>query len=156
MGSRGMLLADRDGGLPHSPRGDTTAVVSVAGDKDLRRLWGRDRWQATAELKSDSGRVRPEQEQWLADLREAGIAAFAWRPGNWDAIQASLAGSNIGFAYSMYPLFIGFAYLFRGYSLPSQRPLPATRGQDNAARDVRAGPPQLGEYACHSETSMSS
>ncbi|MBA2225616.1 hypothetical protein H0921_05500 [thermophilic bacterium 2918] len=50
-----------------------------------RQRWDRSQRLAFAELKSDSGRLRPEQEEWLAELRAmgplpaAGIPAFLWR-----------------------------------------------------------------------------
>lgn len=44
-----------------------------------------------AELKSDKGRVRPEQQAWLAALRAAGVKAVVWRPRMWDDVLACLA-----------------------------------------------------------------
>jgi hypothetical protein len=44
-----------------------------------------------AELKTEKGRFRPEQESTIASLREAGIEVFTWRPSDWpDAIYAAL------------------------------------------------------------------
>lgn len=43
-----------------------------------------------AELKTDTGKVRPEQETWLLRLRAAGETAYIWRPSNWDLIVARL------------------------------------------------------------------
>lgn len=47
-----------------------------------------------AELKSDKGRLRPEQMAWLCALRETcdvlhpsrQVQVFVWRPRDWDAI----------------------------------------------------------------------
>ena len=39
------------------------------------------------ELKSTVGRVKPEQEAWLADLRQVpGVEVYEWRPADMDAI----------------------------------------------------------------------
>lgn len=42
------------------------------------------------ELKTDTGRVRPEQTTWLQALRAAGATAILWRPSDWPAIQSAL------------------------------------------------------------------
>ena len=39
-----------------------------------------------AELKSETGKVRPEQQQWLMRLRAGGEAAYLWRPSDWPLI----------------------------------------------------------------------
>jgi hypothetical protein len=43
-----------------------------------------------AELKTDRGRVRPEQQRWLDTLAAAGADAYVWRPADWPTIQATL------------------------------------------------------------------
>jgi len=35
-----------------------------------------------AELKSDAGKVRPEQLEWLDDLRSCGVEVYLWRPAD--------------------------------------------------------------------------
>jgi hypothetical protein len=35
-----------------------------------------------AELKSDKGKVKPEQEQWLDAIRACGVEAYLWRPAD--------------------------------------------------------------------------
>lgn len=37
-----------------------------------------------AELKTERGRVTPEQEAWLAAFRAAGVEAYVWRPSDWE------------------------------------------------------------------------
>lgn len=39
-----------------------------------------------AELKSNSGRVTPEQQAWLDALTAAGVEAHVWRPRDWHAV----------------------------------------------------------------------
>ena len=44
-----------------------------------------------AELKTQTGQVRPEQRQWLADLGTvAGVEVHLWRPSDWPTVQAVL------------------------------------------------------------------
>ena len=43
-----------------------------------------------AELKTDEGKLKPEQEEWLADLDAAGAVVHVWRPSSLDAIRAAL------------------------------------------------------------------
>lgn len=35
------------------------------------------------ELKTETGRLRPEQEAWIADLEQAGADVAVWRPSDW-------------------------------------------------------------------------
>jgi hypothetical protein len=35
------------------------------------------------ELKTESGRIRPEQQAWIADLTAAGVDTDIWRPSDW-------------------------------------------------------------------------
>lgn len=43
------------------------------------------------ELKTDKGRVRPEQITWLGTLEACGVETHIWRPRNFDQLQARLA-----------------------------------------------------------------
>lgn len=44
------------------------------------------------ELKTATGRVRPEQQQWIDALQAAGQDAAVWRPDQWDDIEHELKG----------------------------------------------------------------
>ena len=44
-----------------------------------------------AELKREGGRTTQAQRDWLADLRQAGVA-YEWRPSDWPEIVAVLTG----------------------------------------------------------------
>lgn len=35
------------------------------------------------ELKTETGRVRPEQDAWIEDLQSAGVDVDVWRPSDW-------------------------------------------------------------------------
>jgi VRR-NUC domain len=43
-----------------------------------------------AELKSERGKLRPEQAQWLEAFQAAGAEARIWRPDDWAAIEERL------------------------------------------------------------------
>ena len=40
-----------------------------------------------AELKSENGRLTPDQERWLRLLGECPCEVYLWRPSNWDEIE---------------------------------------------------------------------
>lgn len=43
-----------------------------------------------AELKKETGKLRPEQRSWLMKLSESGAQAYVWRPSMWDRVRARL------------------------------------------------------------------
>ena len=47
-----------------------------------------------AELKSERGRVRPEQAAWIAALGHCGQEAYIWRPSSWPEIERVLQGKG--------------------------------------------------------------
>ncbi len=42
------------------------------------------------ELKSETGRLSPDQRAWVAALDDAGAQAFVWRPFHWPEIERTL------------------------------------------------------------------
>lgn len=58
-------------------------------DMHLARLASRD--YIVAELKSDEGRVKAGQEDWLTAMAAAGVETYVWRPSMIDQIIARLA-----------------------------------------------------------------
>ena len=46
------------------------------------------------ELKTDTGKIRPDQRTWLIRLSEAGADAEIWRPSEWDGIAQELSGKK--------------------------------------------------------------
>ena len=42
------------------------------------------------ELKSEKGRLTPQQKEWLEALQEAGQNAKVWRPSDWSEIEQTL------------------------------------------------------------------
>lgn len=66
------------------------AMHSTEGFPDLVLLRGRR--LIFAELKSRTGRIRPGQEEWLAELREVrSVSAHLWRPEDWETIEDLLS-----------------------------------------------------------------
>ena len=64
--------------------------TSVTGWPDLM-LWSEFRKRLIfVELKSETGKVRPEQERVLASLAAAGQEVFVWRPSDLEAAHAEL------------------------------------------------------------------
>jgi hypothetical protein len=66
---------------------------SEAGWPDLTLV--RDGRLVFAELKSEKGRVRPEQQVWQEALlrvasRTPGVEVYLWRPSMWDEIEGTL------------------------------------------------------------------
>lgn len=59
---------------------ETDSRRSKAGFPDLCAF--RDR-VIFIELKSDKGRVRPAQREWLDGLKAAGAEVHLWRPADW-------------------------------------------------------------------------
>ena len=68
--------------------GWTTPLSGDAGFPDLVAV--RDGRLVLAELKTDAGRVRPEQRAWLDDLEATAAEVYLWRPRDWDAIVETL------------------------------------------------------------------
>jgi len=60
---------------------------SEAGFPDLVLV--RDR-VVYAELKSERGRLTPQQREWLDALGATGAEAYVWRPTDWDDVLACL------------------------------------------------------------------
>lgn len=69
------------------------STFTEAGEPDLRLL--RAPRLIYAELKTATGRARPEQRAVLADLAQVpGIEVYLSRPADWDAIVAVLRGDG--------------------------------------------------------------
>lgn len=72
--------------------------TAVAGDGAgfpdlvLVKVVGKNKRLIFVELKTDAGRVRPEQREWLAWLSGAGVSAAIWRPADWAMIERELKG----------------------------------------------------------------
>ncbi len=62
---------------------------SQAGFPDLVLVRGKR--LLFVELKTDTGRLTPEQYEWMVALLAAGQHFVIWRPADWDEIKATLA-----------------------------------------------------------------
>jgi len=61
------------------------SIHSERGFPDLT-IWRPGRF-ILAELKTDTGKLSPSQEEKLASLKECGkVEVFVWRPAQWDEI----------------------------------------------------------------------
>jgi hypothetical protein len=67
-----------------------TTATSVVGWPDLVIYSPRRGRTLYRELKSESGRVTPEQAEVLADLAASGNDVAVWRPSDWPEIEATL------------------------------------------------------------------
>jgi hypothetical protein len=56
---------------------------SQAGFPDLVLVHPDRKQVLYRELKTEKGRLRPEQQEWLLSLRAAGVDAEVWRPAQW-------------------------------------------------------------------------
>lgn len=59
---------------------------STAGYPDLSLVHALRRQYIMVELKTERGRVRPEQQMWIEALRASGIECHVWRPHDIDRI----------------------------------------------------------------------
>jgi hypothetical protein len=66
----------------------TPVQADGAGFPDLSAVRGAR--LIAAELKSERGKLRPEQARWLEALQAAGAVARIWRPADWAAIEERL------------------------------------------------------------------
>jgi hypothetical protein len=65
--------------------------VSLSGYPDLTMWRVSDHRLIFAELKREKGRLRPQQEVILDELRQLGIAeVYVWRPSHWNEILSTL------------------------------------------------------------------
>ena len=66
--------------------------VTLAGYPDLTMWRVSDKRLVFAELKREKGRVRPQQEAVLDELRALGLAeVYLWRPSDWDEVVVTLS-----------------------------------------------------------------
>lgn len=56
------------------------------------------------ELKTNKGRVTPEQKAWLAGLRACGIDTRVWRPRDRDEVLDALGGNTAGRGIEIEPI----------------------------------------------------
>lgn len=66
---------------------------SNAGFPDLCLVRERVVW---IELKSNGGKLRPDQTAWVEDLRRAKAEVYVFRPSDWPEIERVLGGSSNG------------------------------------------------------------
>ena len=72
--------------------GRWVTATSCRGFPDLTTWNPRQLRFLFAELKTEKGRVTPDQHDVLASMAETGIEVYVWRPSDFDVIQAVLKG----------------------------------------------------------------
>ena len=81
---RGVRIQRRDGSVYYQ----TPVQADGKGFPDL--VLTRPGRLIFAELKSDTGKVSPEQQTWLEAVDAGGAEAYTWKPRDWQEIQAVL------------------------------------------------------------------
>lgn len=74
--------------------GRWTTATSVVGYPDLTCWHPRQRRVLFVELKSEAGKLTPEQEAVLASLAAAGQEVAVWRPSDLETAQSVLSGAT--------------------------------------------------------------
>lgn len=72
----------------------STPLQGDAGFPDLDMTHGER--HVYAEIKSEKGKLRPEQRVWLVSLWEAGAEVFCWKPSYWWQVVDVLSGEYRG------------------------------------------------------------
>jgi hypothetical protein len=88
-----LQLAAISGWLAYHVRRSDQALTSGKGYPDLT-LAGPDGQLVFAELKTERGRLAPEQEAWRDRLLGAGADWRLWRPSDWREIEQLLTGAG--------------------------------------------------------------
>jgi hypothetical protein len=70
----------------------TPVAADGAGFPDLLLVRGTQ--LVAAELKSARGNVTSEQADWLDALDGAGVAAYVWKPADWNEVVATLTAET--------------------------------------------------------------
>lgn len=70
-------------------KGWRSAITGSPGWPDLAMV--RDGRLILAELKSEKGRLSPDQEAWRDELRQTQAEYYVWRPSSWEDVVRTLA-----------------------------------------------------------------
>jgi hypothetical protein len=81
---RGVRIQRRDGSVYYQ----TPVQADGKGFPDL--VLTRPGRLIFAELKSDTGKVSPEQQAWLEAVDAGGAEAYTWKPQDWQEVQMVL------------------------------------------------------------------
>lgn len=81
-------LLDRMGWLWHH---ETDSRKSRRGFPDLVAVKGAR--VLFIELKTNKGRIRPEQHEWLDRLRATAVEVYVWRPADWPEVVSTLTSA---------------------------------------------------------------
>lgn len=80
------------------PAGKTGApqrlIPEAAGFPDVIAIHPIRRVGLAAELKSDGGKVRAGQREWIEAFTIVGFEAHLWRPADWEGVVAVVAGTR--------------------------------------------------------------
>jgi len=83
---RGVRIQRKDGSVYYQ----TPVQADGKGFVDLVLVNKEKKRVIFSELKTDKGRLSPEQKEWIEDLREAGQEVYIWRPKDWEEIMETL------------------------------------------------------------------